>query len=364
MKQIIEHIDQVKPSLEGRSDFIVKDKGDYQVIDYVYSLEDSFDDPMRLECRGLKFDAEGKILARPFHKFFNLGEKPHTTLENLDWSGDLSIQPKLDGSMVHTAVVNGQVVLMTRMGHTDVAQAAEKLLTDHQKKQIKEYDEAGITLIFEWTAPENRIVVKYPKSELTLLDARYKETGTYLSRKTVWELGYVLNIYPVFNEALRGDPVDFVNEARSLKGAEGYVLKFNDIWVKIKADEYVTMHRAKDDTTHEKNIVKLIFENKLDDVLPLLNSEDRKRVLQLQTFYLAHWTSWSGHIQEVVDTGKDLSQKDFATEHIQVLPKDFHPVAFKTRSTGDPADIHLRDLILRNTGSQMQVDRIKNLLRN
>ena len=66
------------PHIQGRSDFVVAVRDGYTVIDYVYALPDSFDNPYRLECGGIKFAPDGSVLARPFHKFFNIGEKPDT----------------------------------------------------------------------------------------------------------------------------------------------------------------------------------------------------------------------------------------------------------------------------------------------
>src|SRR6478609_139429 len=99
----IEHINDVLPHIEGRPEFIVAERPGYKVIDYNVAFFDSFDDPMRLECRGIKFDAKGKILARPMHKFFNVGERPDTQPELLDFSKPHIITEKLDGSMIHPA---------------------------------------------------------------------------------------------------------------------------------------------------------------------------------------------------------------------------------------------------------------------
>ncbi len=82
----IHHIDDVLPHIAGRSEFVVAERDGYTAIDYNFALADTFDDPMRLECRGIKFDADGKILARPFQKFFNIGEREDTQPHLLDFS--------------------------------------------------------------------------------------------------------------------------------------------------------------------------------------------------------------------------------------------------------------------------------------
>ena len=92
----IRTIDDVLPAIEGRKEFYVTDKGYYKVINYHVNLEDTFpeideQDPIpavRRECRGIMFNTHsGRIIRRPFHKFFNLGERLETTrpLFKMDW---------------------------------------------------------------------------------------------------------------------------------------------------------------------------------------------------------------------------------------------------------------------------------------
>ena len=77
----IRHIDDVLPHLVGHDEFIVVDRGGWKAINYAVVTPESFwplDEGaiMRRECRGLIFDAlTGEILRRPFHKFFNFGER-------------------------------------------------------------------------------------------------------------------------------------------------------------------------------------------------------------------------------------------------------------------------------------------------
>lgn len=71
----IEHIDKLLPHVQDRKDFIIAKRDGYTVIDYGFVDNDTFDHPARVQCRGIKFGPDGRILARPFHKFFNLGER-------------------------------------------------------------------------------------------------------------------------------------------------------------------------------------------------------------------------------------------------------------------------------------------------
>ena len=67
----IRNISELLPFVDQKPEFVVLDRGDYQVIDYVYQDQHTFDIPELMECRGIKFDKYGLILARPFRKFFN-----------------------------------------------------------------------------------------------------------------------------------------------------------------------------------------------------------------------------------------------------------------------------------------------------
>ncbi|WP_409518530.1 RNA ligase [Methylobacterium sp. R2-1] len=62
-------------------------------------------------------------MGRPFHKFFNLGERERA--ETLDWSAPHIVLDKLDGSTVPPVMLEGALVFMTRMGATTQAERAE-----------------------------------------------------------------------------------------------------------------------------------------------------------------------------------------------------------------------------------------------
>ncbi|CAO4143290.1 hypothetical protein [Methylorubrum extorquens] len=78
----IEHIDDVTPHVSFDKGFVVSRRPDHTVIDYVFALPETFDTPIARECRGLKFDRDGLLIGRPFHKFFNLGERER--IEEID----------------------------------------------------------------------------------------------------------------------------------------------------------------------------------------------------------------------------------------------------------------------------------------
>lgn len=92
----ITHLDDVQEHVEGREDFKLTHDKDIIAVDYLFNQDDTFDSPIRRECRGIKFSAEtGEILARPFQKFFNLGERQDAP--EPDFTRDHLVAEKLDG---------------------------------------------------------------------------------------------------------------------------------------------------------------------------------------------------------------------------------------------------------------------------
>lgn len=272
---IINHIDDVLPSVEGRKEFVLKRGDGYTAIDYNYVEPDSFDDPIRRELRGIKFGSGGKIIARPYHKFWNLNEKPETQATAIDWSQPHHVLDKLDGSMVHPAIVNDKLVFMTRAGVTDISKDAGRFavangLDVHCEESLRN----GWTPIFEWCSPRNQIVIKYPKDRLVMTGLRHTVTGEYG--------GWLSDDYPDsiygFGRFVRNID-DFIATTRTLTGEEGYVVRFlGGFMVKMKADAYVAQHRARDGIMFEKDVLALVLDGKEDDVIPLLPIEEAERL--------------------------------------------------------------------------------------
>jgi RNA ligase len=277
----ITNIRQLLPLIEGKPEFVVIDKGDYKVIDYVYQDVDTFNLPELQECRGIKFDANGLILARPFQKFFNYGERGE---ESLPIHTPHVVMEKLDGSMVHPAILAGKLLFMTRKGHTDVAKKAERFVLSSDagylplcRKLLRE----GYTPIFEYVGPDNRIVLRYDESSLILLAARHMLTGVMMPRKALlgaYAAPFSVPLVKAFDPI--SDINTFIRHTRDLEDAEGYVVVFdNGYMVKVKAEDYVLKHRALDDLSSKKKIVALCAQGFADDVLPILDDADRDELI-------------------------------------------------------------------------------------
>lgn len=339
---IIKHIDQVLPAIAGRPEFDVKYREDYIAIDYVFEQEDTFDDDIRLECRGLKFYPDGTIMARPFGKFFNVNQKEHTRLENLDFNIPHTVMEKLDGSMIHPGFIwKGhieagrkikQLRFMTRAGITDVSQHAEKYLTGPIMGFCVQCETFGITPIFEFVSPQNRIVIKYEESELVYLGAREKETGRYIPREEImpWLRQFKIPHVKRYSLHIAQDPKNFMEHVRDLQNQEGYVIQFESgNMVKVKAEDYVLKHRTKSYLDHEKNVFEIVMQDKVDDLIALLEPEDQEKVKLYASLITDSMYRHAEHIAKVVQDNVYLTKKDFALGPVKEVPNKLHVVAFR-----------------------------------
>jgi RNA ligase len=151
---------------------------------------------------------------------------------------------------------------------------------------ITECVEADITPIFEYCGRDQRIVIDYIDTKLVLTGVRFNNTGTYIQnlRGFLVQFGTSEDNFSLIDVVRtvftsREKIAEFAKVVNDLRGEEGVVVKFVDgRFVKIKASDYVLKHRALDGLRFEKDVLKLVLENKLDDVLPLVAPDMKKRL--------------------------------------------------------------------------------------
>ena len=222
--------------------------------------------PEALEmARGLILDDYGRIVARPFTKFWNYGDQRGYPIHgNLLGTapGEKFILPdivyeKVDGSMITVSRYvdehgNSHRVVASRGSfESSQAFAARAYLNRWFPDWIPEMDR---TFVFEWISPENRIVVDYGNvRRLILLGVTDTNTGNVVSdatRNGVWNLDTPRFSAP--NQFVRSMPEQAEKNLRHSVAVdeEGYVLFWrgrdgrSDFRLKIKSEDYVRMHKV------------------------------------------------------------------------------------------------------------------------
>lgn len=319
---IIETIDDVLPAIEGYDEFIVADRGDHTILNYQMGRNHTFDmdgpddlmGALRRECRGLIFDASGKLIRRPFHKFFNVGERTETMPENLPMSEPYEVYDKADGSMIAPFFIGGTMRLGTKMGLTDIAKDAEDWLAQQSTastKVMRHWVLDGYTPLFEWVSPDNKIVLHYDEPRLVYLGLRNMRDGTYIkARPNVFENG------EIFGEGLAGTSEKsmktFLSIAKAEENMEGYILRWKSTghMVKCKNEWYLQIHRVKDQVRTMRHVLKIILDEKLDDALPFLDEVDRKRVTDFEeNFWDAYVKMRMGLQEDILEAVDEANTK-------------------------------------------------------
>lgn len=270
--ELIQHVGN-KEEIRFKTE--IADGEEFTIVCYMIADEDTFDSEWSRECRGVTFH-KGRVVSRPFEKFFNYKENASVNEETLKNKVVLYSMDKLDGSMISFVNINNKFVPKTKKSFTsDVAIKAGKFLNngynEHVIRFLKYIESHNATAIFEYTAPSNRIVLEYKTEQLTLLAVRQNVTGEYL------------NMYDVANETF-GIPVVGYTMYPSHKIAkihedtvhktdiEGYVIQFEDgVKVKVKTQWYLDLHRVMTDL-RERDIAMMIVEEKHDDIKSVIET--------------------------------------------------------------------------------------------
>lgn len=130
---------------------------------------------------------------------------------------------------------------------------------------------------------------------------------------------------PVVSITLPFDTLDnLVAYTRELKDAEGFVVAFdNGHRVKIKADQYVRIHKALERVRYERNIVNLIINEELDDVVPMMPPHENDRIRDYEDRFWKAFRSTETHLLELYDVAanreKYPTRKDIATKFVPTL---------------------------------------------
>ena len=384
----ITRISDVLPAIEGRDDFVVADKGDYTIIQYSVVMSDTFPDvngefktigsfeernlpqyqaKIRRECRGIAFCNEtGTIIRRPMNKFFNINEREETQLNNLDFRKEHWVDTKLDGSFIAPMLVKDKILWATKMASPDF----HDLVSDFVDKSDVFYEDfvcdcihVGQTPIFEFMHPQKRIVIDYGKQpSLVLLAVRNMITGQYIDLDKTRAKQYGIPIVDQHSKVT--DPKAFTEYVHDLKNAEGFVIRWADGHrVKIKAHEYLQIHKAKEAILQDRNICELILDEKLDDIKAHLPAEDRDRLTQFEysfNFRLADMLyDLSNELTWIRENG--LDRKTFAIEHAPKFEPFTRAILFKHFDVIDDNKLwdDIRNTIRNNLGRTVKYEAIR-----
>jgi T4 RnlA family RNA ligase len=185
-----------------------------------------------LQCRGLILDKNYNVVARPFEKFFNLGEQVNQLIPDEPFE----VFEKMDGSLGILYFWEGKWCMATRGSfRSRQAMQAEKILQTKYAGEVEKLNEA-YTYLFEIIYPSNRIVVDYNDTEdLVLLAVVDTQTGEELQCE---ELDFTKPA--VYNGIKDIHQLKCLDEHNK----EGFVVRFRSgLRYKIKFSDYLRIHK-------------------------------------------------------------------------------------------------------------------------
>lgn len=285
--ELAQHINDYRAAVEaeGNDFFKFYEKDGYTVGNYVSIMakfpnpyEQGISDTVRRhrlllrDMRGILFGPDGVVISKPLHKFHNLNEGTENQHDKLNWT-EFEVYDKLDGSMIRPAIINGEMRWCTKAGITHMTPDVEAFVERNPQylDLARVLVDLNMTPIFEYMAPKHRIVVDYgPEEKMSLLAIRDNYTGQYATHEELIEFGVEHNIPVVKRWEIKPED-DLLALVDALRNAEGVVIRFpDDHRVKLKADQYVLLHRTRSDLERERLVAKATLEDSIDDLLPLV----------------------------------------------------------------------------------------------
>lgn len=365
--------------------FIEADKGDHTVFNYLVAFDGSFPEPntgdpdldrkyaILRECRGLIVSNKtGEPIARRYPKFFNINEKPETQSGVLPWDEPHVVLEKLDGSMITPfRADSGKMLWGTKMGFTEVAYPVAEFVAQRNVYNNLAWEcyETKKTPIFEWCSRKQKIVIDYPVDQLVLTGIRDNHTGEFTSYNDMVAKADEWGVPVVQAASIRSvsDVEKFLTEVQDVKGMEGYVVRWeNGHMAKGKGAEYVLIHRTKETLQFEKDVLDIILSEKVDDIKPYLDDDDKARIDQYMADLYGIIDRKGSHYVAEVERAKVLcggDKKKFAMEFVNSNGyKPFEkPILFLIWDGVEPTKV-ISDYIAKNSNSQPRIDAIRDFL--
>jgi len=266
-------------------------------------------------------DADWNIVARPWRKFWNYGERPLM----FDTDAPVEVTDKKDGSLgilypVAPNMPQGlQYAIATRGSFvSDQAIHATQLwLNKYRHIAVPDF----ITPLFEIVYPKNRIVLDYGDlDDLILLGGVNKERGWYYGPNEVaGMIGWDGPVTEVFEYRTLNDCFG-VHRAN----AEGLVIRSGSEMVKFKQSDYVELHRIVTNL-NERSVWSQLKEGKSPrDICEMIPDEWHNWVVGVAEVLYGHYYELEhkvlGAYADIIrELPAGFSRKDFAMKATKTI---------------------------------------------
>lgn len=240
------------------------------------------------EMRGLTFvfNEDGSLFNRYvlLEKFFNLNQVPESLYSVVKNYKIKFVNNKEDGSIASfVKLPNGKIVGKSKMGFdNDQADGINRVYkTNKEVKSLVDWAlNNNIVPIFEYVAPNNRIVLRYPSEELILLRLRDNATGKHIDIRDHLDKVGSVRVAPFEDEIHSLDQLIELTATQVDK--EGSIVTCEDehgrdFFFKLKTPWYCERHGLlTEDLYREHVIIGYILDDKIDDILGQVPEDEKE----------------------------------------------------------------------------------------
>lgn len=199
------------------------------------------------EARGITFDRNGTVIARPFPMFDAIRKIQEEELIGA------TVLEKLDGSLVFPSPTKSlpncrSWVWRTIRGRSEIAEDAARFV-DSSSGGYKQFVEhclsEGWTPLFEWCSRSHIIVLDHPEERLVLTGVRKNSCGTFVEYIEIRRLSVEFQIPVVKSLGIVNIGDQWEKKVENWQHAEGVILALESgRMVKVKSNHYRLLHQA------------------------------------------------------------------------------------------------------------------------
>lgn len=284
------------------------------------------------EMRGLTFifNKDGSLFNRYvlLEKFFNLNQVPESLYSIVKNYKIKFVNNKEDGSIASfVKLPNGKVVGKSKMGF-DNEQANGINRIYKTNKEIKSFVnwalDNDIVPIFEYVAPTNRIVLRYPGEELILLRLRDNKTGKHIDIRDHLDKVGSIRIAPFEDEV--NDLDKLIELTATQVDKEGSIVTCEDehgrdFFFKLKTPWYCERHGLlTEDLYREHVIIGYILDDKIDDILGQVPEDEKEAHERINKIIVIVKKAINDKMSEIENAYKQfvnsgMTRKEYAIKH-------------------------------------------------
>lgn len=331
--------------------FRIRGDGKRLMVSYIYHDPAVFSTPWVRDLRGIVYSSEdGRVLSRPFHKFYNYSEPPFG-MRRENFPKVVHVAEKIDGYLLQAFLDDGEVRLASRrsLNPSLIGPIVEELWDEDHRRAAMEFLSGGtFTLLFEVFSPHLPVMVKYDEPGIRLLAVRDIASGRYLLPGVhfSWPLPHVS-----WSEVRDFDPDALIRKVSDSWGVEGYVVfvqeanefsKFKSGWA-FRVSGFLMDPYA--------SFLVAYLEGRVDDlVASLLGRDDLQERVLVATEYLDNLyraaCSVGERLRSEGATGKDAwdSVRQEAESRFGVLAPLFSRVAMAAYRGQDPWEAFISEM--------------------